>query len=129
MDVVRWMLATGGIRTSLKVDVGLVDAESFDADFECLSGGLGLVPIRPDEGCITLESVDSIYSECKRLLKETAGRQARTRSSRGRCVIQEGQTSGKLFFALVKILQRCPLSRKRDHLISAFLIHEGDVCP
>ena len=74
MDVVRWMLATGGIRTSLKVDVGLVDAESFDADFERLSGGLGLVPIRPDEGCITLEAVDSIYSECKRLLKETGGK-------------------------------------------------------
>ncbi len=79
LDVIRWIFSMGNIKASLKVDNGMVEPVAFDEEFDRISHDLNLIPIRLDKSYMSLKTVDHIYSECKRLLKESVDRTERCR--------------------------------------------------
>ena len=70
LDIIRWLVKQGSIEQSLMIDTGLVDHADFEKTFLKRSDQLGLRPIRIEDGLVSLDAVDSIYTKCKMAIND-----------------------------------------------------------
>ena len=66
----RWLLSLGDYRNILKIDTGIGDRESFDADVEKISERTRLAIKDAPEGWADLQPTDDLYARCKSFLKQ-----------------------------------------------------------
>ncbi len=67
-DYMRWMFEIGHYEHILKMDTKLDDSEKFNQKAEELGKVLNLKPIDIEDGWITLQSAEGIYTQCKKNL-------------------------------------------------------------